>query len=62
MVESVVKYDPSKMYSDIFFFDGTGNATQAGKVLEAIFSRAYALHGGEHIVSLFSMTFQSNRM
>ena len=26
---------------------------KAGKVLEAKFPRAYALHGGEHVVSLF---------
>ncbi len=41
------------MYSDIFFFDGASNVAKAGKVLEAKFLRAYALHGGEHVVSLF---------
>ncbi len=41
------------MYSDIFFFDGANNAAKAGKVLGAKFPRAYALHGGEHVVSLF---------
>ena len=53
MVESALKYDPSQMYSDIFFFDGASNVAKAGKVLEAKFPRAYALHGGEHVVSLF---------
>ena len=47
--------DPSRMYSDIFFFDGASNVAKAGKVLEAKFPRprAYTLHGGEHVVSLF---------
>ena len=37
----------------IFFFDGASNVAKTGKVLEAKFPRAYVLHGGEHVVSLF---------
>ena len=48
-----MKYDPTKLYTDIFFFDGASNVAKAGKVLEAKCFRAYALHGGEHVVSLF---------
>ena len=53
MEDTVLKYDPTKLYTDIFFFDGASNVAKAGKVLEAKFPRAYALHGGEHVVSLF---------
>ena len=48
-----MKYDPTKLYTDIFFFGGASNVAKAGKVLEAKFPGVYALHGGEHVVSLF---------
>ena len=48
-----MKYDPTKLYTDIFFFHGTRNVAKAGKGLEAKFPMAYTLHGGEHVVSLF---------
>ena len=53
MEDTVLMYDPTKLYTDIFFFDGTSNIAKAGKVLKAKFPRAYTLHGGEHVVSLF---------
>ena len=37
----------------IFWFDGASNVQKAGKILEQKFPRAYSLHGGEHVVSLF---------
>ena len=51
--DTVLTYDPTKRHTVIFFFNGTHNVAKAGKVLEAIFPRAYTLHGGEHVVSLF---------
>jgi hypothetical protein len=53
MEDTVLKYDPTKLYTDIFFFDDASNLAKTGKVLEAKFPKAYALHGGEHVVSLF---------
>ena len=53
MEDAVLKYDPQKLYTDLFYFDGASNVAKAGRVLEAKFPRAYALHGGEHVVSLF---------
>ena len=53
MEDTVLKYDPTKLYTDIFFVNGTSNVAKAGKVLAAKFPRAYTLHGGEHVVSLF---------
>ena len=47
-----MKYDPDKLYTDMFF-DGASNVAKAERVLEAKFPRTYALHGGEHVVSLF---------
>ena len=49
----VSEYDPTKIFTDIFFFDGAANVAKAGKVLEAKYPRSYALHGGEHVISLF---------
>ena len=49
----VSEYDPTKTFTDIFFFDGAANVAKAGKVLEAKYPRLYVLHGGEHIISLF---------
>ena len=53
MEDTVLKYDPEKLYTDVFYFDGASNVAKAGRVLEAKFPRSYALHGGEHVVSLF---------
>ena len=39
MEDTVLKYDPTKLYTDIFFFDGASNVAKAGKVLEAKFLR-----------------------
>jgi hypothetical protein len=49
----VSEYDPDKLFTDIFYFDGAGNVQKAGRILEAIYPRSYCFHGGEHVVSLF---------
>ena len=49
----IEEYDPDKRYTDVFFFDGASNVQGGGRILEAIYPRAYCLHAGEHVVSLF---------
>ena len=39
--------------TDLFFFDGASNVQKAGEILKAYYPRAYSLHGGEHVISLF---------
>ena len=51
--EKVVEYDPEKVHTDLFFFDGAGNMQKGGEILTAKYPRAYCFHGGEHVVSLF---------
>lgn len=53
MEDLVLKFDPTKSHTDIFFFDGASNVAKAGQVLQAKFLCSYSLHGGEHVVSLF---------
>ena len=47
------EYDKLKQLIDLFYFDGAGNVQKAGRILIAKYPRAYCLHGGEHVVSLF---------
>ena len=49
----VAKYDPNKLHSDIFFFDGASNVQKAGEILTKKHPRAFCCHGGEHVLSLF---------
>ena len=51
--EYVMKYNPDKMYTNIFFFDGASNVQKGGRILEAKYPHLYCLHSGEHVVSLF---------
>lgn len=51
--EVVLPYDPDRLRTTIFWFDGAGNVQKAGRILEVLFPRAYSLHGGEHVISLF---------
>jgi hypothetical protein len=53
LMEDIVKYDPDKTLTTIFWFNGASNVQKACKILEQKFPRAYSLHGGEHVVSLF---------
>ena len=49
----VEKYDTTKLYTDLFFFDGASNVQKAGEILTKKFPRAFCCHGGEHVLSLF---------
>jgi hypothetical protein len=51
--EKVMEYDPTKICTDVFYFDGASNVQKAGEVLMARFPRSFCFHGGEHVVSLF---------
>ena len=51
--EKVDEFDPSKVHTDSFFFDGAANVQKAGQILCAHFPRAMCFHGGEHVLSLF---------
>jgi hypothetical protein len=53
MSDVVDEYDPQGNLTDVFFFDGASNVAKAGQVLEVIYPRTVALHGGEHVVSLY---------
>ena len=39
LVETVLKYDPTELYTDVLFFDGASIEAKAGKMLEAKFPR-----------------------
>jgi hypothetical protein len=49
----VMEYDPQRLCTDVFYFDGASNVQKAGEVLMAKFPRSFCFHGGEHVVSLF---------
>jgi hypothetical protein len=51
--KKVLEYDPQRIYTDVFYFDGASNVQKAGDVLMARFPRSFCFHGGEHVVSLF---------
>jgi len=45
---------------DLALFDGAANVQKAGEVLAALYPWISVLHGAEHVMSLFSVTFSSN--
>jgi hypothetical protein len=51
--EKVMEYDPLKICTDVFYFDGASNIQKAGKVLMARFPCSFCFHRGKHAVSLF---------
>ena len=51
--KDIIKYNPEKVLTDIFFFDGTSNVQKLGRILPVRYPRATCLHGGEYIVPLF---------
>ena len=44
--EKAEEYDPGKMLTDLFFFDGTSNVQKGGDILTVSYCRSYCLHGG----------------
>jgi hypothetical protein len=62
MEDIIVPYDTDKTKSIIFWFDGASNVQKAGRILQAKFQRSYSLHGGEHVVSLFSVTLPESKL
>ena len=51
--EQIVRFDKEKMFTDLVYFDGAANVQKAGRMLNAKYPRAYALTGGEHVISSF---------
>ncbi len=49
----VDEFDPTKVYTDSFFFDGTANVQKSGQILCAHFAWTMCFYGGNHILSLF---------
>ena len=55
--EKVLEYDPLKICTIVFYFDGTLNVQKAGEVLMARFPHTFCFHGGEHDVILLFFSF-----
>jgi hypothetical protein len=51
--EKVLEYDPHRIHTDVFYFDGASNTQKAGDVLMARNPRSFCFHGYEHVVLLF---------
>ncbi len=51
--EKVMEYNPLKIFTDVFYFDGASNVQKAGEVLMARFPCSFCFQGSEHVVSLF---------
>ncbi len=49
----VDEFDPTKVYTDSFFFDRAANVQKVGQRLCAHFPWAMCFHCGEHVLSLF---------
>jgi hypothetical protein len=54
--EKVLEYDPLRIYTDVFYFDGASNKQKTGDVLMARFPRSFCFHRGEHVVSSFFLS------
>ncbi len=48
-----MEYNPLRICTDVFYFDGASNVQKAGEVLMARFPCSFCFHGGTHVVSLF---------
>jgi hypothetical protein len=44
--EKVLEFDPQRIYTDVFYFDGASNVQKAGDVLMARFPQSFCFHGG----------------
>ena len=47
------KYNTLKDTTDAFLFDGASNVQLAGEALTVYYPAAHALHGSEHVISLW---------
>jgi hypothetical protein len=43
----VMEYDPQRLCTDVFYFDGASNVQKVGEVFMAKFPQSFCLHGGE---------------
>ena len=50
MVEKIFKFDPERMHTNAFYFDGSTNVQKSGLRLCALYTRSYVFHGGEHVI------------
>jgi hypothetical protein len=48
-----MEYNPLKICSDVFYFDGASHVQKAGEVMMARFPCYFCFHGDKHVVSLF---------
>ena len=53
MEEEIVKFDPERMHTKVFYFNWSANVQKGGSRFCALYPRAYVFHGGEHVISLF---------
>ncbi len=51
--QKVMKYNPLKTCTDVFYFGGASNVQKAGEVLMARFPCSFCFHRGKHVVYLF---------
>ena len=51
--ETVLEYDPQRIYTDVFYFDGVSDVQKADDVLMGSFLWSFCFHGGGHVVLLF---------
>ena len=52
-IKRIELIDKNGLCTDLFYFDGATNVQKAGRILVAHYPRAYSLHGGKHVISLF---------
>ena len=58
MEEKIVKFDPERMHTAVFYFDGLANVQNGCLSFCALYPIAYVFCGGEHFISLFFMILQ----
>ncbi len=51
--DKVAEFDLTSTGTDASFFDGVSNVQKAGEILCATYPKAFCLHAGKHVLSLF---------